>query len=106
MKNIYRIHENINHKEECKTEDGITNQIGLKEEWLHFLQYKMDYGHLNQMEQKQFEQYIEEQQYLKMKQLIGEGKFPGEYAKKRSSIKREPIKRELYIPIVKKLALH
>ncbi|MBQ3665573.1 MAG: group II intron reverse transcriptase domain-containing protein [Lachnospiraceae bacterium] len=83
MKNIYRIHENINHKEECKTEDGITNQIGLKEEWLHFLQYKMDYGHLNQMEQKQFEQYIEEQQYLKMKQLIGEGKFPGEYAKKK-----------------------
>ena len=61
----------------------ITDKIGQESEWLNFLQYKIDYGHISKHDKALLESYINNGTYVKMQKLIREGRFPEEFSVKK-----------------------
>lgn len=63
--------------------NSVLDDIGSKEKWLEFLDYKSEKGHLNEREKKAFENFIEEKRYISVAEQIKEGRFPEEFATKK-----------------------
>lgn len=62
---------------------SVLGVIDRDEEWKRFIQYKEEHQHLNEYEARQLKEYVDNKKYVRMKKLIEEHKFPGEFPVKK-----------------------
>lgn len=75
--------------------NSIIESIGIEEEWQDFLQYKIERGNISKNEEEAFKKFIEEKEYLKIKEMIDNGEFPGEYPRKSIINKEGTLKKRI-----------
>lgn len=62
---------------------SVLDRIDRDEEWKQFIQYKAEHQHLNEYETRQLKAYVDNKTYVRMKKLIDECAFPGEFPVKK-----------------------
>ena len=62
---------------------SVLDRIDKDEEWKQFIQYKAEHQHLNEYEIQQLKVYVDNKTYVRMKKLIEETAFPGEFPVKK-----------------------
>lgn len=72
---------------------SILDSLGNDREWEEFLEYKLQKGNLSKREKESFSKFIENKEYIRIKNMIDEGCFPNEFPTK-TIISKEGTKKK------------